>query len=349
MKEQSINFAKKNIAFSKFNKNLLIEASSLVEAQGLSFDFDFDDLIGLFENGHLIACGARLGYVFKMLTIRNEYHGSDVLGELLTKLIHSASVAGYDTVFVFTAPQNISSFTSLNFQLLVMHEHVALLEYGPGIKQYLHSYKNLVINGNNGAIVLNGNPFTFGHKYLIEYAAKHVDHLYVFIVREDRSIFPFKVRFNMAVQATSDIYNVTILDTSRYAVSIGTFPSYFLKKLDELAKHQMHIDVHLFAKYIMPYFNIKCRFVGQEPICDTTATYNQVIDDVFKIYGMKFIEIPRIIVNDLPISATRVRRAFINNDIDTLRMLVPLTTLNFLQSPSAVNIAKQLKKSMEEV
>ena len=86
----------------------------------------------------------------------------------------------------------------------------------------------------------------------MECAAQRVDRLYLFVVREDRSVFPFDVRFRLALEATAHIRNVTVLDTSRYAVSAGTFPSYFLKRLDEVATAQMQIDLLLFAQRIAP-------------------------------------------------------------------------------------------------
>jgi [citrate (pro-3S)-lyase] ligase len=261
----------------------------------------------------------------------------------------SAISAGHDTVFVFTSPQNVTSFKALNFRLLTTQGQVALLEYGPGLHKYIAEYSSKIVDGSNGAIIINGNPFTLGHQYLVEYASKRVDQLYLFVVREDRSIFPFEARFQMAQKATTYLQNVTVLDTSRYAVSAGTFPSYFLKKLDEAAENQMQTDLHLFAQHIAPAFNIAYRFVGQEPLCKTTAAYNNMMKKVFKIYNVELLELPRTLANGLPISATRVRRAFANNDIETLKLLVPPTTIEFLQSPPAHTIAEQLLTKMEEV
>ncbi len=112
----------------------LRDARELIESQGLRFEPEFDDLVGLFENGRLVACGARAGYVLKMLAIAPSHQGTDALGELVTKLILSAISAGHDTVFVFTLPQNVASFEALNFRLLVTHGNTALLEHGPGLR-----------------------------------------------------------------------------------------------------------------------------------------------------------------------------------------------------------------------
>ena len=94
----------------------------------------------------------------------------------------------------------------------------------PACGAYLASHASQITQGHNGAVVINGNPFTLGHLHLVEYAAQRVDRLYLFVVREDRSVFPFAVRFRLAQEATAHLRNVTVLDTSRYAVSAGTFP-----------------------------------------------------------------------------------------------------------------------------
>lgn len=324
------------------------EARALIEAQGLRFEPGFDDLVGLYDGDRLIACGARAGYVLKMLAIAPDHQGTDALGELVTRLIRSALAAGQDTVFVFTRPGNAASFQALNFRLLAAHGQAALLEHGPGLPAYLAAAAPMITEGRNGALVINGNPFTLGHLHLVECAARQVDRLYLFVVREDLSVFPFDVRFRLAAEATAGIGNVTVLDTSRYAVSAGTFPSYFLKRLDEAAAAQMQLDLRLFAERIAPPFHIACRFVGQEPLCPATAAYNRAMAEVLQAHAIQWRELPRLGAGGAPISATRVRAAFAAGDFGVLGTLIPPATLEFLQSPSARPIAERLRTLMEE-
>lgn len=327
----------------------LREARELITSQGLDFETEFDDLVALFEDDRIIACGVRAGYVLKMLAIAPSHQGTDALGELVTKLIQSAMAAGHDTVFVFTLPQNASSFQALNFRLLVTHGRAALLEYGPGLETYFAAHAAVITRGHNGAIVLNGNPFTLGHLHLVELAARQVDRLYLFVVREERSVFPFDVRWRLAKGATDHLRNVVVLDTSRYAVSAGTFPSYFLKRHDEAAEAQMQIDLHLFAQRIAPRFHIARRFVGEEPLCQTTAAYNKIMAEVLDAHGIQRVEVPRAGAGGSPISASRVRLAFAAGEIDALKTLVPSITLEFLQSPSARSIAERIRTQLEGV
>jgi len=323
------------------------EARALIELHGLRFEPGYDDLVGLYDQGRLVACGARAGYVLKMLVVASSHQGSGALGTLVTLLVQSAREAGHDTVFVFTPPRNAPSFEALNFRLLVADGDTALLEHGPGLAAYLAESETVITPGRNGAVVMNGNPFTLGHLHLVEAAAREADRLYLFIVREDRSVFPFQVRHRIACEATRHLPNVVVLDTSRYAVSAGTFPSYFLKRLDQAALAQIRLDLLLFTRRIAPAFNILRRFVGREPFCPTTAAYNLAMGEILEEQGLGWVEWPRLEAGGLPISATRVREALRLGDLEAIRNLVPATTYAFLRSPEAGPIAERLRTLKE--
>jgi [citrate (pro-3S)-lyase] ligase len=136
-----------------------------------------------------------------------------------------------------------------------------------------------------------------------------------------------------------------VLDTSRYAVSAGTFPSYFLKRLDSRSEAQMQIDLRLFAQHIAPSFHLAARFVGEEPLCPATAAYNRMMAEVLTEYGIALDIIPRIEAGGLPISATRVRAALRDGETKGLEQLVPPATLAFLSSEAARPIQTLLKES----
>ena len=80
-----------------------------------------------------------------------------------------------------------------------------------------------------GAVVMNANPFTLGHQYLIEKAASACSLLHLFIVSEDASLVPFPVRFQLVKDGISHLSNVVLHKTGSYLISNATFPSYFLK------------------------------------------------------------------------------------------------------------------------
>jgi [citrate (pro-3S)-lyase] ligase len=318
-------------------------AKALVESCGLTFEEDCDVLVGIFEAGALVATAGRKGNVLKMFAIAPDHQGGATLGELATGLIRGGAAAGYETFFVFTAPANVSAFQALNFSPLVYHPQAVLLEYGGGLPRYLANHRHLVRCGYNGAVVVNCNPFTRGHRYLIEHAAGQVDHLYVFVVREDRSAFPYAARLRLVQEGVRDLTNVSVLDSSHYAVSAVTFPAYFLKRPEAAATVQMEIDLLLFGWRIAPFFHIRRRFIGTEPNCRVTRLYGETMQRVLPGCGIETVQLERLQAGDGAISAWRVREALRREAYEELRLLVPQSTLDFLLSDAAGKIRQKLR------
>ena len=177
-----------------------------------------------------------------------------------------------------------------------------------------------------GCIVMNCNPFTLGHRYLIEQAAKQVERLYVMVVKEDCSLFAYTERKAMVEQGVADIENVSVIDGSDYAISRATFPTYFLKRLDDAADTQMLLDLDLFRRHIAPALGATVRFVGTEPTDQLTRRYNQLMYEALKDVR----EINRLEKDGNAVSASRVRKAMEEGDMNTIRQLVPPTTLPYI-------------------
>jgi [citrate (pro-3S)-lyase] ligase len=323
-------------------------ARALIEASELNFEAGYDELLGVYEQGRLVAVGARAGHVLKMLAVDPEYQGGALLGEMLTALVARGMARGLQSFFIFTKAAYVSSFAALNFNLLASQGKAALLEYGNGLKRWLQSLQPLVRSGRNGAVVMNCNPFTRGHRYLVEQAAAQVDTLYLFVVREERSVFPFDVRLRLVQEGVRDLAHVQVLDTSHYCVSAATFPTYFLKKDDPVAQIQMELDVVLFATQIAPFFNITQRFVGSEPNCALTQRYNLTLQRLLPLYAIELSEIERQQTAGAAISASRVRQLLAHADLgsleqlEQLRALVPESTLAFLQSEGGALIRENI-------
>jgi [citrate (pro-3S)-lyase] ligase len=261
----------------------------------------------------------------------------------VTELVQRGFAAGFESLFIYTKPEYATTFEALNFTLLASQGKVALLEYGKGLKSWLASNSSLLRTGLNGAIVVNCNPFTLGHRYLVESAARQVENLYIFVVREDRSVFPFDIRFRLVQEGVRHIGNVIVLDTSRYIISGATFPTYFLKKDDPVARIQMELDITLFASRIAPYFGITRRFVGTEPCCKLTSSYNETMMNLLPLYGIELVEIERKQASSGVISASRVRELIQNNDLSQLKDYLPASSLAFLASKEADPIRNQLQ------
>lgn len=181
-----------------------------------------------------------------------------------------------------------------------------------------------------GAIVMNCNPFTYGHRYLIEYASARVDCLIVFVVEEDKSLFSFGERFAMVRDGAADLANVRVVPSGDFILSQRTFPEYFLKIEDEDIVRNVEYDITLFAERIAPALHIASRFVGEEPEDAVTDEYNSAMKRILPAHGIDIVEVPRRKANGNYISATTVRKCLEANDLPALDALVPETTKRIL-------------------
>lgn len=268
-------------------------ARRLIEGNGLTFEPVFDDLVGVHEEGSLVAVGARAGRVLKMLVIAPTHRGGPLLGEIVSALVARGLEAGFDALFVFTKPGYAGSFEALNFTLLAVQEQAVLLEFGNGLKRWLAGNSAWRREGLNGALMVSGNPLSRGHRALIETAARQVDHLYVFVVAEDGSAVPFAVRWRLVTDGVHDIANVIVLDTARYQISAATFPTYFLKPDDPVARIRAELDATLFASRIAPFFGIARRFTSPASTPESAAE-EAAQTPVFRAHGIAVSAIPNL-------------------------------------------------------
>ncbi len=302
----------------------------LLLRSGLTPDTHADTTAVVWENGAPVAAGSRSGNLLKCIAVDSAYRGQDLTATVLTHLRRDALQAGYRHLFLYTKPENLQQFSSLFFYPIAATDEVLLMENQPdGIASFMDTLPPAA-EGRNGAIVMNANPFTLGHRYLIETAARECDRLYVFVLSEDKSHFSAEDRMAMVRVGTADLPNVTVLPTGPYLVSSATFPTYFLKEQASPSAVQCRLDADVFAKHYAPRLNISRRYVGTEPHCSVTAEYNRVMAQQLPNHGIALIEIPRLAQQETPISAGEVRTRM--NENRDIRPLVPDTTYHYLQS-----------------
>ena len=318
------------------------------------------------DDGEMIAGGGLKGNVIKCVAVDDAHKGEAIANTLISHLIAHANEEGHSNVMLFTKPKNRQLFESLSFRLLAEAPEAVLMETGiGGINNMVEQLKKIKEEGevckeNNqecrkeektnlnittpqhlnpstpqplttttplrGVVVMNCNPFTLGHRYLIEQAAKQVERLFVMVVREDCSLFAYVERKAMVEQGVAHLENVTVIDGSEYAISQATFPTYFLKRLDDAADTQMLLDLDLFRRHIAPALGATVRFVGTEPTDQLTRRYNQLMHEVLADVR----EIVRLEKEGNAVSASRVRKAMEQGDMSTIRQLVPPTTLPYI-------------------
>ena len=303
----------------------------------LQADENLDQTILIWDEGELIATGSRQGNVLKCIAVDPFRQGEGLTATVLTALRQEAFAAGHRHLFLYTKPKNKLQFSSLFFYPVAQTDTVLLMEDKPrGIRSFLDTMPAAQPGGKIGAAVMNCNPFTLGHQYLIETAASQCDRLYIFVLSEDKSQFPAADRMELVKKGTAHLSNVTVLPTGPYLISSATFPTYFLKDRDQAQAVQCILDIEIFTKYFVPRFGITHRFVGTEPLSAMTDMYNRALLEHLPQKGVEVCLIPRKETDAGPISATRVRSLLGTNQPEILQTLVPETTFEYLKNHNMI-------------
>lgn len=259
------------------------------------------------DSDEILAGGGLSGDVIKCVAVSEKARSEGLMGRLVSHLLSLAAENGHQSVKVFTKPQNQPLFEDLGFRLVGRAPKAILMENGRGVSDEYNRLCGFRMDGKAGVIVMHADPMTQGHEYLISRAAEQVDCLFVIVLGGDRSRFPAASRFEMVRSACRRMDNVRVLEGGAYCISGATFPSYFLKNLDEAAEQQMRLDLDIFGRHIAPALRASVRFAGSEPLDPMTARYNTLMRELLPGYGLEFREIPRKESDGRPVSASQVR------------------------------------------
>ena len=327
-----------------------------LQTNGLRYD-DVDYYAAIVDESsdEMIAGGGLKGSVIKCVAVADGHKGEAVANVIVSHLIAKANAEGCQCVKLYTKPDNRQLFESLSFRLIAESPNAILMETGVGgIEKYseelrvkseelgvkseelrvkseeLKNDESVVSNVRKpiGVIVMNANPFTLGHRFLVEQSSELVERLYVVVVREDCSMFSYNERKAMVSQGIRDIGNVVVVDGSDYAVSAATFPTYFLKQLSDATDTQIILDLDLYRRRIAPALGATIRFFGSEPTDPLTRRYNELMHQQL---GEEHVhEIQRKQQEGSAISASRVRKAMMEGCLWDAIQLVPPTTIPYI-------------------
>lgn len=325
----------------------LNQVEALIKSCGLSINYNVDYTMGIFYDDEPVATGSLYEDMIQMVAVSPHYQGNDLSAIVITHLVNYAFDNGRTNLHLFTKPEKVSMFLPMGFNTVAIAKpYAALMEWGkPGIAEYCNILKAQAgnISGNASAIIMNCNPFTLGHRYLIETAASESSKLFVMVVQENLSVFPFDVRYRLIREGTSHLPNVVVIPGGRYAVSSLTFPSYFTKNT-ELAHAHCAVDVEIFLKHIAPALDITRRYVGTEPFSPVTEIYNETMKKRLIPAGIELVELPRIEKSGAAISASRVRQLLAQGNLEAVKELVPEITFNYLISEAAKPVLSKIRK-----
>lgn len=284
------------------------------------------DFTALYQNqdGEILACGSLRGNVLKQIAVSPEAEGKGLCAGLVSELIHEAVNRGERHLFLYTKPVHQKMFMDLGFYPVVSTTDMLMMEnHRNGLKSFLASLPHPA--GRVGAVVCNCNPFTLGHRHLIEYAAAHCENLIVFILSEDLSMIPVEDRYELVKAGTDDLKNVQVVYSQDYLISRATFPTYFIKEHSRCADTACELDITLFASRIAPELNISVRFVGEEPFDIVTRGYNEMMKQMLPAYHIQLIEIPRY----RGISASKIRKLLSEGRLRETKEYLPETTYEY--------------------
>lgn len=315
----------------------------------LSFDETVEYTVALYQEDRLVATGSLAGKILRNIAILPEFQGTGLTAQVISHLIREQSNRGRFHYFIFTKPDKTKMFEGLGFKEIARAEpYAALLESGmESVESFCRKVAvqaDKLPSGKRAALVVNCNPFTLGHRALIENAAAENAAVIVFVVSEDRSLFPFDIRLKLVKEGLADLSNVVIAAGGDYIISQATFPGYFTRG-EETVAAQTKLDAMLFATKVAPLLAITSRYVGEEPYCPVTRAYNTALEDILPRYGVSLKILRRIEADGDIISASKVRDMLRLDDWEGIKKAVPETTFAFLRSEEAQPILKKIKQS----
>ena len=333
------------------DRRTLSQIDALLEREGICRDAHLDYTCAIYDDDYkVIATGSCFGSTLRCFAVDSAYQGEGLLNQLATHLTGVQMARGNTHLFLYTKIAAAPFFAGLSFyEIARVKDTLVFMENRrSGFANYLQRLSSSHQEGRSAALVMNANPFTLGHRYLVEKAAAEWDTLHLFLVSEDASLIPFSVRMRLVRDGVSDLSNVRIHETGPYIISSATFPSYFLKEEDAVIRGQAMLDLAIFIR-IADTLGITCRYVGEEPTSQVTGLYNQIMQRELPAAGIGCQVIPRLEARGRPVSASTVRCALRDGDWAALRSLVPDATYEYFTSAEAAPILDRLRQAADVV
>ena len=335
----------------------LSQIDRLLSQEGIKRDANLDYTCAMYdEDYNIIGTGSCFGNTLRCFAVSSAHQGEGLLNQIISHLIGVQYERGNMHLFLYTKVASALFFGDLGFyEIARVDQTLVFMENRrSGFEQYLEGLKRETPSAGpdakgSAAIVMNANPFTLGHQYLVETAAAACETLHLFVVSEDASLVPASVRKKLVREGTAHIPNVILHDSGPYMISNATFPSYFLKDEAAVITGHARLDIEIFTK-IARALGISVRFVGEEPASEVTGIYNQIMQEELPKAGIACRVIPRKTASEgiaagSVISASTVRRCLQQEDWSSLSALVPESTLRYFQSPEAAPVLKKIRQA----
>lgn len=335
-----------------YQKRANRQMDALLEKEGIRRDANLDYSCGLFDDDmNLVATGSCFKNTLRCFAIDSSHQGEGLLNQIITHLIEHQFEIGNRSLFLYTKCSSAKFFGDVGFyEIARVPDRVVFMENRRnGFSDYLTELAKSRTEGKtSAAVVMNANPFTNGHRYLLEQAAKENDTVHVFVVSEDVSLVPFRVRYDLVQKGSADLGNLIYHPSGSYIISNATFPSYFLKDSDTVIESHARLDIQVFAR-IAQALGVTRRYVGEEPFSHVTSLYNRVMKEELPASGIAVREIPRLEKNGSAVSASQIRLAIKEGRTRDIRGLVPETTYRYFTSPEAAPVIDAIRAEQDVI
>ena len=325
--------------------------TKLLEEEGIRKDKNLDYTAGLFDDEeNLIGTGSIFSNTLRCLAVSRSHQGEGLMNMIVSHLMDEQFNRGNSHIFVYTKVTSAKFFESLGFKPIaaVDGQLVFLENRRNGFLDYLSKLKkeSQGYEGPSSAIVMNANPFTLGHQYLAEKASAESDVLHIFLVSEDRSLFPYEARRKLVEEGTKHLGNVILHQTGPYLISNATFPSYFQKDEDAVIESHARLDAALFT-LIASELEIKVRYLGEEPLSHVTGIYNSLLSSLLPENGIEVRILKRLEKDGRPVSASEVRNSLKEGKLEAASSLLPPSSAAYLLSEDAKPVLERIRRASE--
>lgn len=324
------------------------QLDALLAHAGIARDARLEETYGLYDNDyHLAATGSLSGNTLRCIAVDTSRQGENLTGLLLTRLLERQAERGHMHVFLYTKPDAAAYFTDLGFHEIarVPGALVFMENRRDAFRHYLNDLAQWQMPGRQTAsVVMNANPFTRGHQYLLERAAAENDAVRCFVVSEDISLVPFDARLALVKAGSAHLPNVTVHPSGSYIISSATFPSYFLKEERLITETQARLDIEVFAR-IASVMGITRRYIGEEPFSQITRVYNEVMAGQLPAHGIECVLLPRKAEGGAVISASQVRQLIHDGALEMIRPFVPETTYAYFLTDDGQRTIERIRQT----
>ena len=247
----------------------------------------------------------------------------------------------YPYIFHFTAPDGkLSRYgkDGMRFEITEreFHGYLGLIGDGEdGLKQWEKQLsEDINLPEGSSLVVLNANPFTIGHRYLVDIARRRSSHVLVLVIQgkpesggkgnheNTGMVFPFRERMAMTEKGLADMAGVTILPSGPYIISRNDFPRDFLSR--ELGRVPAHAALDsMVICHVCKALGIKSLFAGDEPRDEMSEIHLKALRSACASSGLALRVAERKRLGEKYISSSMVRQDIADGNMDEAVLLAP--------------------------